>query len=185
MGRAIFRGGNTIDKIHDVRRIAADNNPFLIAMMKKLQTGWLPPKNISKEQAKYVRENKDKFPNWFVGWVGFGICGFGGKFFGGYVNSSTSRSGRDYISDFYNNITKQIKNLMDVELHCCDYKNLVIPDNSVVYCDPPYQNTTGYTTGSFNHEKFWQKIIPCHSPHTQKASSLFNVSITIRFLLSL
>jgi len=34
------------------------------------------------------------------------------------------------------------------------YVDLQIPDGSVVYCDPPYANTTKYKDG-FNHELFW------------------------------
>ena len=25
----------------------------------------------------------------------------------------------------------------------------------MIYCDPPYENTTSYKTGSFDHPKFW------------------------------
>ena len=28
--------------------------------------------------------------------------------------------------------------------------------NSLIYCDPPYQGTTGYKTGAFNHEEFFE-----------------------------
>ena len=36
------------------------------------------------------------------------------------------------------------------------YDELDIPDNSVIYCDPPYEGTLGYKTGSFDHERFWE-----------------------------
>lgn len=32
--------------------------------------------------------------------------------------------------------------------------DLHIPQNSIIYCDPPYQNTTKYHTG-FDHNQFW------------------------------
>lgn len=35
----------------------------------------------------------------------------------------------------------------------CDYKNVDIPSNSIVYCDPPYQNTDGYAIG-IEHDDF-------------------------------
>ena len=25
----------------------------------------------------------------------------------------------------------------------------------IIYCDPPYEGTTSYKTGAFDHEKFW------------------------------
>lgn len=35
-----------------------------------------------------------------------------------------------------------------------DYRDLYIPDGAVVYCDPPYANTTGYASG-FDHRAFY------------------------------
>lgn len=36
-----------------------------------------------------------------------------------------------------------------------DYKKVVIPENSVIYCDPPYMNTEQYNI-SFDHESFFE-----------------------------
>lgn len=33
--------------------------------------------------------------------------------------------------------------LQNIEFRCCDYLTLE-PNNTVIYCDPPYNNTTGY-----------------------------------------
>ena len=38
---------------------------------------------------------------------------------------------------------------------CLDYHDVEIPDGAVVYCDPPYANTTGYTVGQFDTNEFW------------------------------
>ena len=35
-----------------------------------------------------------------------------------------------------------------------DYRDVPIPDNSVVYCDPPYKNTKKYTS-TFDHDAFY------------------------------
>lgn len=35
-----------------------------------------------------------------------------------------------------------------------DYRDLYIPDGAVVYCDPPYANTTGYCS-RFDHQAFY------------------------------
>ena len=37
---------------------------------------------------------------------------------------------------------------------CTDYKKCYL-ENCVVYCDPPYEGTTGYKTGAFDHTEFW------------------------------
>ena len=36
-----------------------------------------------------------------------------------------------------------------------DYRNYVYQDGDVVYCDPPYEGTSGYGR-EFDHEAFWQ-----------------------------
>lgn len=38
---------------------------------------------------------------------------------------------------------------------CESYENLDF-ENCLIYCDPPYQGTSGYKTGAFNHEKFFE-----------------------------
>lgn len=35
-----------------------------------------------------------------------------------------------------------------------DYRDVIIPDNAVIYCDPPYKNTAKYTV-DFDHEAFY------------------------------
>lgn len=44
---------------------------------------------------------------------------------------------------------------MFVGLLSGDYRDLRIPDESIIYCDPPYMGTTGYSDG-INHDEFWQ-----------------------------
>ncbi len=49
---------------------------------------------------------------------------------------------------------KQAPKLKGIEFTGCSYLDLDIPDGSIIYCDPPYQGTTGYNT-SINHSQFW------------------------------
>ena len=37
------------------------------------------------------------------------------------------------------------------------YLDLKIPDNSIIYCDPPYQGTYGYKN-KIEHAVFWQWV---------------------------
>lgn len=150
-----FRGGcNTIDKVSG-ERLASDSNPYLIAMFRALIYGWVPPERIDKEYYDDVREcyndKGDDYPPHYIGWVGF-TASYRGKFFGGY--SGNNMNGRDYISESQRNILKQIPNLKGLILECCEYKHLSILEGSIIYCDPPYGNTTGYSCG-LNHAEFW------------------------------
>lgn len=50
---------------------------------------------------------------------------------------------------------KQLPNVLDVQCVSWDYTKVKIK-NAVIYCDPPYQNTTKYSTRDFNYREFWQ-----------------------------
>ena len=41
-----------------------------------------------------------------------------------------------------------------MEFICATYKDVDV-ETCLIYCDPPYQGTTGYKTGTFNHEEFF------------------------------
>ena len=47
-------------------------------------------------------------------------------------------------------------NLMTAQFNCQDYRDVIIPNNSIVYADPPYNNTTGYGKDKFNSDEFWE-----------------------------
>jgi len=61
---------------------------------------------------------------------------------------------RDYVNEAYRNALKQSRRLQGVELIESCYLDLEIPQNSLIYCDPPYMNTTGYRN-SFTSSIFW------------------------------
>lgn len=146
-----FCGGcNAIDKV-DGLRMANDFNEYLIALWKALQEGWIPPSNVSKELYTDVRLNKDKHTKELVCFIGF-LCAFGGKWFGGYAKNS---KGDNYAERGARVLIKQIEKLKDVKFFSGSYDEMVLPYNSVIYCDPPYESTTSYKD-KFDHKKFWQ-----------------------------
>ena len=80
-----FCGGlNMMDKIHCKVRVGNDIHKELIALLKKLQEGWIPPSTISEDEYNSVRLNKENYPDYYVGLVGF-CSTFGSKYFGGYA----------------------------------------------------------------------------------------------------
>jgi len=159
-----FVGGcNMIDKIGGYS-IGADNNLFLIEMWKKLQQGWIPPKEITREtynkyRTMYNTGSYTKEDESMIGYVGFNGS-YGGRFFdGGYAGITTTKQGkiRNYPLEAYNNIMKQVKNIKNVKFIHSDYQALEIPKDSVIYCDPPYADTKKYKSAKdFNIEAFWQ-----------------------------
>lgn len=154
-----FCGGcNVTDKVSG-NRIANDYNQYLIAMFVSLLSGENYPEHIERELYNDVRRcfrsGSDKYDPGFMGWVGF-TASYRGKFFGGYAGTTVSKGKLyDFVPMAARSIAKQIPKLQGVEFRTGDYKNLLIPDESIIYCDPPYMGTTEYSDG-INHDEFWQ-----------------------------
>ena len=131
-------------------------------MYKALQNGWVPPLELSEDEYFHIKNNTtyaiakygDTLPQ-IRGVVGFAYS-YAAKWFGGYCRGYNDKGEpRDYIREGYNNIMKQLPNIMSVKFHNCSYDKLDIPENSIIYCDPPYRNTTKYKD-SIDYEQFYQ-----------------------------
>ena len=158
-----FAGGmNLIDKVYG-NRIANDIHTELIEMWKALVYDyWTPPNNISKDTYNLVKDKKQNFEPHLVGWVGF-LCSYSGKYFGGYAGdypeSRRLKNGKlpNYQTEAINSTAKQIPKLKGVEFTNLKYNEIEIPESSIIYCDPPYKNTTKYSN-DFNHILFWDWV---------------------------
>lgn len=144
-------GANMIDKV-DGPRIGSDQHFFLIELLKAMAEFeyWIPPHKVSEEEYKEAKSLKD---NVLKAYIGFALS-YGGKWFGGYRRDKIGK--RDYAFEAYKNYMIQAPKLCGVQFKNCDYLDLDIPPNSIIYCDPPYEGTTSYKTGSFDHKAFWQ-----------------------------
>lgn len=148
-----FCGGcNLIDKIQHPFKWANDSHNYLISCFKELQNGWIPPINITELEYNNIKNNKELYPDYLVGYVGFNS--YAGKWFGGYRRDKEQK--RDYWKEHYIHMMRQIKNLKGVKFTCHNYWELQL-NNCVVYCDPPYANTTKYKS-TFNSDLFWKWI---------------------------
>lgn len=149
-----FVGGfNIIDKV-DGNRIANDSNYYLIELFKAIQENWIPPTIITNDDYNYIRLHKDDFSPRLVGFVGFG-CSYSGKWFGGYARGKDNKGNeRNYCRESRDNILEQRERIKGIKIFNVSYDELEIPPNSIIYCDPPYQDTTKYKD-KFNHEQFW------------------------------
>lgn len=145
-----FCGGcNLIDKVKG-NRIASDINPYLIAMYQKVQRGWKPRNDYDETEYNYIRQNKEKYPH-LAGYFGFALS-YGGKWFGGWRRDRQGK--RNYVKEAYNNMLKQIPSLIGIDFYNLSYDKLDIPNNSIIYCDIPYKNTTKYNT-TFDYDNFY------------------------------
>lgn len=158
-----FGGGmNMIAEVPDVRPCYAnDSNKYLIAMWKALQEGWVPD---YYDRDFYQSCKRFEQPDHVVGYVGFN-CSYSGKWFGGYAGETKTKDGlRDYQKEAFTNIMKQVNKLKNVVFSCGSYDEMYIPDEAVIYCDPPYSNTTGYKD-QFDSNKFWNWVRDISKTH--------------------
>lgn len=135
------------------RKILNDKHAYLIAMLRGVQNGYELPELITPDQYQLIKAHKDWDPV-LAGFVGFG-CSFGGKWFGGYARNAT---GTNYALQSKRSLLKDMATLQNAEFVCGDYRHLGIPPGSVIYADPPYNNTTGYGGEVFDTAEFWRAM---------------------------
>jgi DNA adenine methylase len=144
-------GGNMIDKVQG-KRIGADINPYLIDALIAIRDCVIDlPKNnkeFTEENYKELRKS-DNYK--YKGYAGFAFS-YSGKWLGGWRRDGLNK--RDYVNESYKNAINQSPLLQGVRLVNESYIDLQIPENSLIYCDPPYEGTTKYKD-SFNHTEFW------------------------------
>lgn len=131
-------------------RIASDQSLDLILLWQGIQNGWDPPSDLSKEQYENLRKES---PSALRAFAGFG-CSYSGKWFGGYAKPNSKNP--NYARNTRNSLLRKKELIKNVTfLHCCfsEYDSSI--EDSLIYCDPPYYNTTGYQF-SFDTHKFWE-----------------------------
>lgn len=178
-----FAGGMNVICEVDGNRIANDKNEFLIAMWDELTKGTDFTKVINKDLYDEARNRVNgKEPNKFcincnlptdgnpcsykkcpiypqmtkaeIGWIGW-MASFNGRFFDGGYSGRTKT--RNYIDEQIRNTLKQVDKLKGVVFSFGDYDKINIPNNSIIYCDPPYKNTKQYATSkNFSHTDFFE-----------------------------
>lgn len=156
-----FCGGlGTMDKVIG-NRLASDKNKYLIAMWWGLQENRERPYQISKELYSKARTEHNngtniEFDDFLIGWIGW-MGSYNGRFFdGGYSGHCAGKTKRDYISEQIRNTEKQIDKIQGIDFKSCDYTELEIPNESIIYCDIPYKDTKQYATSKcFDHVLFW------------------------------
>lgn len=146
-----FVGGfNILPKLKNAASaVCSDIHPGLAHMYYAYLNGWGPPERVSEEMYKELKSNGANDPlSTFVSFA----CSFGGKEWGGYARSGDT----NFAGVGSRSMLKAFRSLpCRPKFLRSSYSDLEIPPGSVVYCDPPYANTTGYKTGDFDHEGFY------------------------------
>ena len=134
------------------------NRPLVLLWRRVLDEGvdWLPAdkSEIEANYQYYKHDASDDDP--LKAWYGI-ACSFGGKWFGGVARSK----GKTDFKPQVRSTARKADALRPChpELSCGTYKELPIPDGSVVYCDPPYQGRTkAHRFDTFDYGEFWQWV---------------------------
>ena len=152
-------GGNLLENV-DGNRVANDNNEYLIELFKYMQTDNFNLPFVGEIEYKNIQNNKENYPKWLVGYVGFQLS-FGAKFFGGYRRDKAGI--RNYENEAQQNLKAQQNLIKDVEFICGSYDKVKLEQNSIIYCDIPYKNSTKYNTSkNFDYDKFYDWCIEKH-----------------------
>lgn len=150
-------GANIIDKIKCQNKYGSDIHPYLIALLKQAQTDTsVFPETISEDEYRLVRDNKEAYPDWYVGLVGF-CASYNSKWFGGYTNKVKTKIGtiRNYTDEAIRNLIKQAPNLKGIKFECKDFRDYNNIKGALLYEDIPYKGTTKYKVDSFPYDEFY------------------------------
>lgn len=133
---------------------ASDNNNYLITLLQHIQKTKNEHLTISEEEYDELKHNPDKDPL-RAAYAAF-TYSYNGKFFGGYTSKV---HGRDYAQerkDYYDKLhDNEIFN--QTTLQHTSYKKYMSVKGKLIYCDPPYEDTTEYSS-NFNSSKFWEDM---------------------------
>lgn len=146
-------GGNMIYQVVG-DRLGNDSNRFIVALLKALSEGWVPPDYVEKSTYQKAKFEPDAFEPHFIGWLGI-CCSYSGKWFGGFAGKVQTQGGeRNYQIEAKRNVLNQSKGLCGVKWQSGSYSQIEVLDGDFIYCDPPYAQTTGYKD-SFDHAAFY------------------------------
>jgi len=144
-----FVGGGSTFVVTDPRRrrVASDVNADLMALWVAVARGWKPP---AATRGAYKAAMSGAGAPEARAFFGFGAA-FGGTWGGGYSEVSAEQT--------RGSLARYAPVLRGVEFRTGDYAALgadLLPDGWLIYCDPPYQGTTGYSAvGAFDSARFW------------------------------
>lgn len=131
--------------------VLSDLHPDLVMMWSDALEGWVPPEDVPLDEYEELRSGPMSARRGFVGFA----CSFGAKWFGGYARGG----GRNWAAEGSRSLVRKVEVLRDrdVRVECRDYMEISPRPRDVVYCDPPYANTTGYSPSlTFDHDQFWE-----------------------------
>jgi len=145
--------GWVLEKVKGGPVYASDANPYLVKLWRAVQSGWTPPDVVTEADYQRAKAGEMTIPE--TAFIGFG-CSFGGKWFDGYARGCLP----NYAKTAVNSLLSKANRLDNVHFFCADFLECYVPAyGCLIYCDPPYENTTAYgAVPPFDSAKFWQRV---------------------------
>lgn len=134
-------------------RAGYDIDKYIIASLNAIKNGWIPFSSLSKSEYQEIKENPKTYNDYILGYVGYELS-FGARWFSGYGGGEYK--GKCRVEQGKNNAIKTAPMIKGCIFQVSDYRNISIPEKSIIYCDPPYKGTTEYKIKGFNHTDFWE-----------------------------
>lgn len=148
-------GANIIKNIKAEKRIAIDNNKYLIALYNEvLKENFEFPSKPTRADWDNCKSGNER--DWYIGltsiFSSYNTRGFAGGFIHGDI-------GERQYNGRINTFKKDLPLLEGIDFICEDYSYLKNYSNCCIYIDPPYKNTKKYDSSkNFNYKDFWQVV---------------------------
>jgi len=145
-------GAGMIDKVPDsFERIGYDLNDHVIHALIDIRDR---PNDLLDSFSKELRDihKKDKAKTLYS--HACIVTSFGADLNGGYAREKGSDD-TTFCGYGKRNALKQSPKIQGVVFECMSYQDVDVT-GALLYCDPPYQGTTGYKTGAFDHDAFFE-----------------------------
>lgn len=134
----------------------------LILLWKEIKAGqFVYPNSVTeKTWSRYRKSSKDKKkpPSSMKAFMGFGLS-FGGVWFSSYGDNYTQNSGRSVFKETVQSLKDMEPYIKKINKIGCKSYTAHKFENYLIYCDPPYKNTSGYdAVCEFDSGMFWETV---------------------------
>lgn len=146
-----FLGSANVFCLMENPRQGSDVHQDLMVLLDEVQKNQFQYPNFVSEEL-YASMKLEECPSALKAFVGFG-CSFAGKWFGGYARDGK----RDFCKNATSSLKKKAKLLEGAMLMIRDYRSIYVQD-SLIYCDPPYLDTTQPYGEKFDTRAFWDWV---------------------------
>ena len=143
--------GGVFKHIKCENKIINDKEPLIIEFHKHIANGGKIEleyedyyKDLEPMYNEFKKGNYGDTPLGVVGYVAY-QCSFGGMKFNTFARGNTEKGRKkDYFKGGLSSLIKK-QNYKHTKIFNLDFCDVKIPPNSLIYCDPPYKSTNGYS----------------------------------------